>query len=75
MNIGFIIGLIIALLIAGFVLWAGRALVSAVQMDPVIRGIIDVLLLIAAVAIVLFYVVIPVLELLAGIHIPLPGGR
>lgn len=67
-----VIQLIVALLIAGFVLWAGRLLVSCIPMDPLIAKVIDVLLIVLAVAIILFYVVIPLLNMLAGVHVPLP---
>jgi small-conductance mechanosensitive channel len=68
-----LIGMIIALLIAGFVLWAGRRLASVIPMEPIIAQVVDVLIIIVAVAIVLFYVVIPLLNMLAGMHIPLPS--
>ena len=71
MNI--IIQIIIALLVAGFLLWAVRALVSIIPMDAIIAKVIDVLLLIAVVAIVLFYIVIPLLHMLAGINISVQG--
>lgn len=71
-SLGFLIGMLVMLLIAGFVLWAGRALVAVIPLDPVIHRVIDVVIVIVAVAIVLFYVVIPVLNMLAGLHIPTP---
>lgn len=67
-----LISIIIALLIAGFVLWAGRLLASCIPMEPIIAKVVDVLIIVLAVAIVLFYVVIPLLNMLAGVHIPLP---
>jgi hypothetical protein len=71
-----LIQIIVALLIAGFVLWAGRLLASCIPMDPIIAKVVDVVIMILAVAIVLFYVVIPLLQMLAGIHIALPAiGR
>lgn len=68
-----IIQIIVALLIAGFILWAGRLLASCIPMDPIIARVVDVLIMVLAVAIVLFYVVIPLLNMLAGIHIALPA--
>lgn len=68
-----IIQIVIALIIAGFLLWAGRLLASCIPMDPIIAKVIDVLLIVLAVAVVLFYVVIPLLNMLAGIHVPLPA--
>jgi hypothetical protein len=64
-----IIQIIIALLVAGFVLWAVRKLVSLIPMEALFKQIIDVLLIIVVVAIVLFYVVIPLLHVLAGITV------
>jgi len=66
---GTIIQIIIALLIAGFVFWALRLLIGLIPMDPWFKQIIDVLLTILVVAIVLFYVVIPLLHMLpASLH-------
>lgn len=70
-----IIGIIIALLIAGFIFWAVRKLIGLIPMEPIFAQIIDVLLIIAVVAIVLFYVVIPLLHMVAGISITVPGLR
>jgi len=69
-----IIQIIIALIIAGFVFWAVRYIISVIPLEPLIAKIIDVLLVILVVAIVIFYVVIPLLNMLAGIHIPIPQG-
>jgi len=55
---------IIALIIAGFLLWAVRQILGLIPMDAWIKQVIDVLLLIAVVAIVLFYVLIPLLKML-----------
>jgi hypothetical protein len=63
---------VIIQLIAGFVLWAGRALASVIPMDPLIARVVDIVITILAVAIILFMVVIPLLNMLAGIHISLP---
>lgn len=70
-----IIQIIVALLIAGFVLWAVRSIIGLVPIDPLFKQIIDVLLIILVVGIVLFYVVIPLLHLLAGISINITGLR
>jgi len=61
-----IIQIIIALIVAGFVLWALRLVIGLVPMDAWIKQIVDVLLLIVVVAIVLFYVIVPLLHMLAG---------
>ena len=68
-----LITIVIALMVAGFVLWAGRKLVSVIPMEPIIAQVIDVLIIIVAVAIILFYVVIPLLNTLANVHIPVPA--
>ena len=64
-----IIQIIIALIIAGFVLWALRLILGLIPMDAWIKQVVDVLILVLVVAIVLFYVIIPLLHLLAG-HMP-----
>lgn len=64
-----IIQIIVALLIAGFLFWAVRKIVSIIPMEPIIKQVIDMLLIIAVVAVVLFYVVIPLLNMFAGVHI------
>jgi hypothetical protein len=69
---GIIIQIIIALLVAGFVLWIGRMLASCIPMDAIIARVVDVVITILAVAIVLFYVAIPLLNMLAGVHIAIP---
>ena len=61
-----LIGIIIALLVAGFVFWALKQVIGLIPMDPFFAQIINVLLLIVVVAIVLFYVIIPILHLLVG---------
>lgn len=68
-----IIPIIIALLICGFLFWAVRRIVAIIPMEPIIHQVIDVLLIVAVVAIILFYVVIPLLNMLAGVHIPVPS--
>lgn len=70
---GIIIQIIIALLIAGFVFWAVRQIVALIPLEPIFKQIIDVLLIILVVAIVLFYVVIPLLHILGGISVNIGG--
>jgi len=62
-----LIQIIIALIIAGFVLWALRLVLGLVPMDAWIKQVVDVLILIVVVAIVLFYVLIPLLKMLPGV--------
>ena len=64
-----IIQVIIVLLVCGFLMWAARRLLALIPMEPIIRQVIDVLLIILVVALILFYIVIPVLHQLAGLSI------
>ena len=75
MSMALIIHIIIALLVAGFVLWAVRKILALIPMEPLFKQIIDVLLIILVVAVVLFYVVIPLLHVLAGVTIGIGGIR
>jgi len=61
-----LIQIIIALIVAGFLLWAVRMILGLIPMDAWIKQVVDVILLIAVVAIVLFYVLIPLLKMLPG---------
>ena len=70
-----IIQIIIALLVAGFLFWAVRKVVGLIPLEPIFAQVIDVLLIIAVVAIVLFYVIIPVLHVLAGVTLSIGGIR
>lgn len=72
MSVAFLISIVEALLIAGFLFWAVRYIVSCVPLEGVIAKVIDAVIVIAAVAVVLFWVVIPVLHLLAGVHLAPP---
>ena len=69
MLINLVIQIIIALLVAGFLFWAVRLIVGLIPLEPIFKQIIDVLLIIIVVAIVLFYIVIPLLHILAGVNI------
>jgi len=61
-----LIQIIIALIVAGFILWAVRLILGLIPMDAWIKQVVDVILIIAVVAIVLFYVLIPLLKMLPG---------
>ncbi len=67
----------IALIVAGFLYWAVKQFIHLIPGPPIFHQVIDVLLIVLVVAIVLFYVVIPILHLLGGmagsIHLPSPG--
>ena len=69
MLINLLVQIIIALLVAGFIFWALRKLLGLIPLEPIFKQIIDVLLIIVVVAIVLFYVVIPLLHVLTGLSI------
>lgn len=73
--IGLLIQVIVALLIAGFIFWAVRKILALIPMEPIFAQVIDVVLIIVVVAIVLFYVVIPLLNMVAGVHISIPALR
>lgn len=68
-----IIQIIIALLVAGFIFWAVRLVIGLIPLEPIFKQIINVLLIILIVAIVLFYVVIPLLHILAGVSVSVGG--
>jgi hypothetical protein len=61
-----LIQIIIALIVAGFILWAVRQVLGLIPMDDWIKRVAEVVLMIAVVAIVLFYVLIPLLKMLPG---------
>lgn len=69
MLVNLVIQIIIALLVAGFLFWAVRLVIGLIPLEPIFKQIIDVLLIIIVVAIVLFYIVIPLLHVLAGVNI------
>ena len=72
MSIALLIYIVIALLIAGFLYWAATQLIAIIPMPPLIAQAVNALIIIMVVAVVLFWVVIPLLQAIAGIHIPLP---
>lgn len=66
--VNLIVQLIIALLIAGFVLWIWykiKPLIASFIAEP-FMGIIDILVMVLIAAIVLFWVVIPLIKALAA---------
>lgn len=69
MSTALIINLIIWLIIAGFIYWAAKQIVALLPIDAWFKQIIQVLLLILVAAIVLFKVLIPALQAVAGISI------
>ena len=61
-----LIQIVIALIVAGFILWALRQVIGLIPMDAWLKQVVVVLLWIIVVAIVLFYVLIPLLHMLAS---------
>lgn len=61
-----LIQIVIALIVAGFILWALRQIIGLIPMDAWLKQVVEVLLWIIVVAIVLFYVLIPLLHMLAA---------
>jgi len=56
--------MLIWLIIAGFVFWALRLIINLIPMEPIIKQVVDVLIIIVVVAIILFKVVVPLLHML-----------
>jgi len=66
-----VISIIITLIILGVLLWAARKLIALIPMDPWLKQVIDVIILVAVVLAIVFYVIIPLLTMVAGgIHLP-----
>ena len=61
-----LIQIVIALIVAGFILWALKQVIGLIPMDAWLKQVVEVLLWIIVVAIVLFYVLIPLLHMLAS---------
>jgi hypothetical protein len=69
-----LIGIIIALIIIGVLVWAARQLIGLIPMEPWIAQVVNVLIIVVLVLAIVFYVVIPVLEMLGGaVRIPKSG--
>lgn len=68
-----IVQIIVALLVAGFLFWAVRLVVGLIPLEPIFKQAIDVLLIILVVAIILFYIVIPLLNQIAHVSINIGG--
>ncbi len=62
-----IINIIIVLIIAGFLFWAVKLIIGLIPMDAWFKQIIEVLLTIMIVAVVIFYVLIPLLRQLPSL--------
>jgi len=75
-SINFVIGIIIWLLVAGFIYWALRQFIHLIPGPAVVHQAIETLLIVLVVAIILFYVVIPILHMIGGMNLYLPtSGR
>jgi hypothetical protein len=71
MALSGIIGVIIALIIIGVLVWGARELIAVIPMDPWIKQLINVLVIVLLVLAVVFYVVVPLLSTIGGqIHVP-----
>ena len=66
-----IVSMIIALLICGFLYWCFLKIMPLLPVAEPFTSIINVLVVILIGAVVLFYIIIPLLEQLAHIHIGL----
>ncbi len=62
-----IINIIIVLIIAGFLFWSVKLIIGLIPMDAWFKQIIEVLLTIMIVAVVIFYVLIPLLRQLPSL--------
>jgi hypothetical protein len=69
MSVDLVLGIIIWLLIAGFMYLAAQKLVAMAPIDAWFKQIIDVVLWIVVAMIVLFKVIIPLLQAVAHISI------
>jgi hypothetical protein len=65
-----IVGVIIALIVIGVLVWGARKLLAIVPMEPWIKQVADVIIIVGAVILVVFYVIIPLLSKLGSMPIP-----
>ena len=72
MPVDLIIQLIIVMLICGFIYWCYLKLIPLAPLAAPFKSVLDVLVVILVGAIILFYVVIPLLEVLGR---AIPRGR
>jgi len=71
-----LVQILVALLIAGFVLWLGRELIKLLPADFPFHGVLNLLVTALAVGIIIFLVIIPLLQLIPGsVHLPSLTGR
>ncbi len=70
--VGLIFNMIIALLVVGFLYLCYIKLIGLVPLEPTIRSVLDVLVWILVGAVILFYVIIPLLTALSH-SISIPG--
>jgi hypothetical protein len=71
MALSGIVGVIIALIIIGVLVWAARQLIGLIPMDPWIAQVINVLLVVLLVLAIVFWVVIPLISMIGGaVHVP-----
>lgn len=71
--IGTILGLIILVVILGFVWWAGQQLLALIPLAEPFATILRILL-IGLLVVIVIYVFLQLVGM-AGIHVPMPVGR
>jgi hypothetical protein len=66
-----LIGILIALVVIGVLVWAARRFLALIPMDGWIKQVVDTVLIVVVVLAVVFYIVIPLLSSVAGmLHMP-----
>jgi len=65
-----IVGIVIALIVIGVLVWGARKLLALVPMEPWIKQVADVVIVVGAVLLVVFYVIIPLLSKLGSMSFP-----
>lgn len=69
-----IVQMIIVIIICGFIYWAYQKLIVLAPIASPFREVLDVLVVILVAAIIIFYVVIPMLHQLAHISVNITHG-
>lgn len=64
-----IMDIVIAIIIIAFLVWAVRLIIGVIPMDAWLKQVVEVLLMILVGAIIVFYILVPLLHMLAS-HIP-----
>ena len=69
-----LISVIVALIIIGVLVWAARQLINLIPMDPWIKQVVNVLIIVALVLAIVVYVLLPLLSSF-GAHLHLPAVK